>query len=631
MVKYNIDEIKQVANIVDVVSTYLPDLKKNGANYTCKCPFHNEKSGSFTVSLQKGIFKCFGCGESGNSIDFLMKYKNIELPEALTILGEKYNLMGEDTEKNKVEKSSTEKKAFKKPAPKVESELSENLIKWFADRKISEKTLKALKVTEGPEWMPQTKKAENTIQFNYYRVGELINTKFRDGRKNFKLVTGAELIMYNLDAVKDREQIIIVEGEIDCLSLYEAGFKNCISVPNGAGVGKNNLTYFDNSIEFLPENATYILALDNDGPGNNLRDELARRLGFENCKTVVFKDCKDANDALVKYGVDVIGECIGEAKEYPILGVFTANDLRQEITNYYINGLPPAYGIGVREFDELLKFKEGYLTIITGIPGHGKSEFLDFILCKLNVLHGWKSALYSPENHPLELHFSKFAEKIIGKPFEGINKMTPVDLDSMIKYHNDNFFFIKPEEDFTSETILQTAKQLVRKKGIKALVIDAWNKLDHKYTGPNETKYISDELDKIVNFCERHLIHLFLVVHPTKVQKDKTGKYEVPNLYSCAGSANFFNKTANGLCVYINRENGDSEIYVQKVKFKHWGKVGKVNLRWNETNGRYYQGVKNFDNWLQYEGSDAAFEQPPPPKTDTPLFVGNIDEGDLPF
>jgi len=622
MVKYNIEEIKQVSNIVDVVSTYLP-LKKSGANYTCTCPFHNEKSGSFTVNASKNIFKCFGCGESGNSIDFLIKYKKIELQEALHILAEKYNIMGENTEKPK-------KTDFKRPKTKNSSKLSEKCLKWFSERKISEKTLLDLKVTEGIEWMPQTKKDENTIQFNYYRNGELINTKFRDARKNFKLVSGAELIMYNLDSVKGKEKIIIVEGEIDCLSLYECGFENCISVPNGAGVGKNNLTYFDNSIEFLPENTHYILALDNDAPGNNLRDELGRRLGFENCSTVVFRDCKDANECLVKYGKEAIIECINEAKEYPIKGVFTSKDLRNEITSYYINGLPKAYGIGVREFDEYIKFKEGYLTIITGIPGHGKSEFLDFILCKLNVLHGWKSALYSPENHPLELHFSKFAEKIIGKPFEGNEKMSPTDLEAAIQYHNDNFFFIKPEDDFTTDTILSTAKQLVRKKGIKAVVIDAWNKLDHKYKGTNETQYISNELDKIVNFCERNLIHLFLVVHPLKMPKDKTGQYEVPNLYSCAGSANFFNKTANGISVYINRETGDSEIYIQKVKFKHWGKVGKVLFRWNPINGRYYQGLKDFDNWLQYEGSNTKFEETK--KQDTPIFENNLtDKDDLPF
>jgi len=593
MVKYNIDEIKAVANVVDVISTYLP-LKKNGANYTCTCPFHNEKSGSFTVSQAKNIYKCFGCGESGNSIDFLIKYKKIELPEALQILADKYNIMSESIEIPKISH-------FKKPLLKSDTKLSEKLIEWFSKRKISEKTLLELKVGEGLEWMPQTKKDENTIQFNYFRNNELINTKFRDGKKNFKLVTGAELIMYNLDSVKDEKTIIIVEGEIDALSIYECGYKNVISVPNGAGVGKNNLTYFDNSIDFLPEDCSYILALDNDTPGNNLRDELARRLGIENCSTVIFKDCKDANDCLVKYGKDAIIESIKDAKEYPIVGVFNANDIKNEIWDFYNNGLPPGCGIGMAEIDQHIKFKEGYMTIITGIPGHGKSEFLDFILCRLNISHGWKTALYSPENHPLELHFSKFAEKMTGKSFEGRNKMSPLDLEAMINYHAENFFFINPESDFTVQSITKAVKQLVRKKGIKAFVIDAWNKLDHKYT-TTETKYISEVLDELAMFCEKNGVHLFLVAHPTKIMKDKkTGFYEVPNLYSISGSANFYNKTANGLTVYLNRETGLVEIHIQKVKFKHWGKPGCVILGWDYINGRYYKGNPSYESWINIE------------------------------
>lgn len=590
MVKYNIDEIKAASNVVDVISTYLT-LKKNGANYTCTCPFHNEKSGSFMVSATKNLFKCFGCGESGNSIDFLIKYKKIELSEALQILADKYNIMSENIDKPKISH-------FKRPIPKTEAKISVKLIEWFSKRKINEKTLLELKVTEGLEWMPQTKKDENTIQFNYFKNSELVNTKFRDGKKNFKLVSGAELIMYNIDSINGLKEIIIVEGEIDVLSIHESGLKNVISVPNGAGVGKNNLTYFDNSIDFLPENCHYILALDNDLPGNNLRDELARRLGFENCSTVIFKDCKDANECLIKYGKEAVIESIKNAKEYPIIGVFNANDIKSEIWNYYNNGLPPGCGIGMAEIDMHIRFKEGYITIITGIPGHGKSEFLDFILCRLNISHGWKTALYSPENHPLELHFSKFAEKITGKSFDGSNKMSPLDLENMINYHAENFFFINPESDFTIQSITKVVKQLIRKKGIKAFVIDAWNKLDHKYT-TTETKYISEALDELSMFCEKNGVHLFLVAHPTKIVKDKqTGLYEIPNLYSVSGSANFYNKAANGLTVYLNRETGLVEIHIQKVKFKHWGKPGCVHLGWDYINGRYYKGNPSYESWI---------------------------------
>jgi twinkle protein len=139
---------------------------------------------------------------------------------------------------------------------------------------------------------------------------------------------------------------------------------------------------------------------------------------------------------------------------------------------------------------------------------------------------------------------------------------------------------------------------LVRKKGIKGFVIDAWNKLDHQYT-QNETKYISEQLDKLAMFCEKNKIHLFLVAHPTKIQKDKsTGLYDIPNLYNISGSANFYNKTANGLTIYRNFAENITEVYIQKVKFKHWGKVGCVHLAWDFNNGRYYKGAPDNSNWL---------------------------------
>lgn len=523
----------------------------------------------FSFNLNKGAGKCSHCG---------------------VVLVEKKEFIPKPT---KIE--------FKRPLFKSGTKYSPDLIKFFSGRKISEKTLLDMKVTEGVEWMPKNNAEINTIQFNYFRNGELINIKYRGKNKDFKLAKGAELIFYNLDCTIHNNTIIIVEGEMDCLALYECGFKNVVSVPNGAGLGKINFDYLDNSIDSFSEDTQFILAVDNDQAGQNLQNELARRLGVENCKYVRFKDCKDANECLIKYGIQGVTESINAAKEFPIEGVFNANDIEEDIYNYYNNGLPKGSGIGMAEVDMYIRFQEGYLTTITGIPGHGKSEFLDFILCRLNISHGWKTALYSPENHPLELHFSKFAEKISGKPFEGQSRMSPIDLRQMIDYHANNFFFINPKENFTLDNILSSVRSLVRSKGIKAFVLDAWNKLDHQYT-VSETKYISEQLDKIVMFCERNKVHCFLVAHPTKISKNRdTGLYEVPNLYSISGSANFYNKTANGLTVYRNYETGQTEVYIQKVKFKHWGQTGCVHLAWDSTNGRYYKGSPNYDNWLRMD------------------------------
>ena len=588
----------RVINLVDKKEYEVLATKQGENAQTCPvCSAERRKKldKCFSFNLLKGAGKCSHCG---------------------VVLVEKKDFAPKRTQ---IE--------YKRPLFKSGSKYSPDLIKFFNARKVSEKTLLENKVTEGLEWMPQFNAEINTIQFNYFRNGELINVKYRGKNKSFKLAKGAELIFYNLDCTIHNNTIIIVEGEMDCLALYECGFKNAISVPNGATLGKINLDYLDNCIDSFSPDTKFILAVDNDAAGLNLQNELARRLGAENCTYVRFKDCKDANECLIKYGIQGVTEAINDAKEFPIEGVFNASDIEDEILNFYNNGLPKGSGIGMAEFDMYLRFQEGYLTTITGIPGHGKSEFLDFILCKLNISHDWKTALYSPENHPLELHFSKFAEKITGKPFEGINRMSPADLRQMIDYHAKNFFFINPKENFTLDNILDSVRSLVRKKGIKAFVIDAWNKLDHQYT-TSETKYISEQLDKITMFCEKNKVHCFLVAHPTKISKNKdTGLYDIPNLYNISGSANFYNKTANGLTVYRNYETGQTEIYIQKVKFKHWGQTGTLHLAWDSSNGRYYKGIPNYDNWINMTAPKAELV----PNTDF-LSTGIIINNDpLPF
>lgn len=557
---------------------YTITANKTGENeQVCPVCSHTRKKKTdkcFSFNLLKGAGRCNHCG---------------------VVLVEKKDMPKKRTE---IE--------YKRPLFKNDTNYPEQVQTFFKQRLISEKTLLKFKVTHGKEFMPQFGKEVPTINFNYFRNGELINVKYRAANKSFKLVKDAELIFYNLDCAIDNKTIVIVEGEMDALAMAEAGYENVISVPNGANLKKNNFIYLDNCIDFFTDEHKFVLALDNDEAGNNLQNELARRLGFENCHFVRFKDCKDANDCLIKYGIQGIIESMQDKKEFPIEGVFTANDLSDQIYNFYNNGLPSGNGIGMQEFDMYLKFQPGYLTTITGIPGHGKSEFLDFVLVKLNILHDWKCALYSPENHPLELHFSKFAEKIIGKSFDGYEKMSPEDVKNVINYHSQNFFFINPEENFTLDNILESVKYLIRKKGITAFVIDAWNKLDHHYT-VSETKYISEQLDKIVTFCERNKVHCFLVAHPTKITKDRnTGLYDVPNLYSISGSANFYNKTANGIIVYRNYETGMSEIYIQKVKFKHWGQTGCVHLAWNRKNGRYYKGNPDNESWLYVKNQTIA-------------------------
>lgn len=487
------------------------------------------------------------------------------------------------------------KREYKRPEWKNNTNLSDGLIKWFESRFITQDTVKHFKITEGPEWMPQVQKEVNTVQFNYFRDGVLVNTKYRDGFKNFKMYSGAELILYNLDSIKDSEEVIIVEGECDAMAVYQAGYPFVVSVPNGAGTGKINFDYLDNCIEYFHNKTKIYLATDNDLPGRNLQEQLAERLGKERCYKVQFKDTKDANDCLIKYGIQGIIESFQDKKEFPLEGVSTINDYSDEIDDMYDNGLPKGAKTMMANLNKHIKFHKGYIYTFTGKPGDGKSDFVDQITLQLSLTADWKGAFYSPENKPTSLHVSKLARKLTGKSWWGENRINRDELGMVKSYLNDRFFFIKPESDFTLDSILREVKGLVLRKGIDFFVIDAWNKLEHKYNN-NESKYIGESLDKLAVFCESNNVLCFLVAHPTKMQKDKYGNFEIANLYSISGSSNFFNKTDGGFCVHRDFDNEKTIVYIQKVKFSHWGQTGMCEFKYDIESGRFNELDKDLYN-----------------------------------
>ena len=478
------------------------------------------------------------------------------------------------------------KKEYKLPEWKNNTKLSDKIVKWFESRKIEQSELRRMKITEGLEWMPQREKEVNTIQFNYFRDGKLINIKYRDGAKNFKLFKDAELIFYGLDDIKEKNQIIIVEGELDKLAFGSCGVYNVVSVPNGASGSR--LEYLDNCIEYFENCIEIILATDEDLPGIQLRNELSSRLGIERCFKVSFKDCKDANEYLIKYGNESLKNVLNDKKSFPIEGIFSSQDFIEDLRLLYRNGLQPGLKIGFNEFDNLLSFDFGRVYTFTAIPNHGKSEFVDFINERLNIIHGLKIAYFSPENHPLQLHASKIIEKITGCRFNQ-NDLSLQDFENTESYIRDNFFFISPEENVTVDSILTKARVLIKNKGIKVLVIDPYNKLEHqRQSNQSETEYISIFMDKITTFAKINNIILILVAHPRKMNKDASGKHEIPTLYDINGSANFYNKTDFGISIYRNFDSSFTEIYVQKVKFKHLGNIGSCVFSWDKISGRYF-------------------------------------------
>lgn len=480
-------------------------------------------------------------------------------------------------------KPREEKKQFVRPVKVVNVNLTPRAITYFEGRKISKQTLADMKIYSASEWMPQFNKEVECICFPYFFENELINIKFRGQSKSFKLSKDAELIFYNLDCVNQFEEIIIVEGEIDALSFYEAGLKNVISVPNGAN---KTLSYLDEYVELF-EGKKLIIAVDNDMKGFELRSELIRRFGAEYCSVIDFKECKDANEVLVKHDSFVLREYYQNRKDVPVSGIVDLDNCYDSIYNLFVNGLQK--GIELKDsLDNVVTWEAGRLAIWTGIPSHGKSEALDHVNIKLNIAAGWKGVYFSPENFPVEIHFSKIFSKISGKTFDA-KYVNQFEFQKTYEYIKNNFFFIMPEDTFSVEIILEKAKYLIKKHGIKFLVIDPYNKLEHNRGGLSETDYISKLLDKLINFARINNVLIHLVAHPTKMKKnEKTMAYEVPTLYDISGSANFYNKADYGITVYRKwGERETTDIIVQKVKFKHWGDGGIVEKQYNKVNGRY--------------------------------------------
>lgn len=495
-----------------------------------------------------------------------------------------------------------EVKIYEKPVWRNKTELSNLVVKWFEGRRISQNTLVKMKVTEGSEWMPQVGKEVNTIQFNYFKGEDLLNVKYRDGAKNFKLHKGSELIFYNLNALADCEDIYIVEGEIDCLSFIEAGILSVLSVPNGANLNSNNMTYLDSSIDLFNGKKVH-LCFDNDIAGRKLRDDIAKRFGKDRCDFIEFKDCKDANDCLQKYGIQGIIDSIAKPLNFPLEGVFTISDIDNEIEDMYVNGLDKGVSLNIDGFD--LNIVKGYITVVTGIPSHGKSEWVDNMVCSLRVHHNQSGAFYSPENKPTQLHFSKLARRLVGKHWDGEGRISDTEKNLVKRFLDKKFWFLKPEKDFTLKSILDQIRQLKRRFGLDFFVIDAWNKLEHKDNA--DTSYIGKCLDEIAIFCEVENLHCFLVAHPTKIQTNKvTLQYEVPTLYNISGSSNFYNKADNGICVYRDFVKDLTYIYTQKIKFDHWGVEGYSEYKYDIPSKRYYKNEPDRTNWITKEQRQAT-------------------------
>ena len=498
--------------------------------------------------------------------------------------------------------------------------LSDNVVKWFSNRGISQRTLIDCRITEEKFYQPRLKKEVNNIVFNYFYGVTLLNKKFRSSTKDFTQCKNAKKVFYGINDLEGEKECYIVEGEMDKLSLWEVGVKNCISVPNGA----NDLNdVFETCGEELKQIEKFYIAVDNDEAGSKLESALITRLGKVKCRKIEFLNGKDANDEL-QFSKLSLEDCLSNPIDYPIEGTFTAEDVRDEILNLYDNGeeetLKPE-GEEWKTFNDLFSILMGQLTVVTGIPSSGKSNFVEWwIISLIKTNRNLKVSYFSPEHYPLERHHKVMAQKVVGKHFEENKyegRMTRAELEKYIELSSDKIYMTMPENGKIPDWkwILQRWEEQCFKFGCNIFVVDAFNKVK---MDSRETSKIGDVLADVTMFAQMHNAHVIIIAHPNKMAKNDDDKRTVPDLYDVKGSGDFYDQTHNGLVVHRLQDTDDKrDVLIKnlKAKFENQG-AGRINesiiVKYNPKNKRYFTNYEdNLPVWDEPIQQEITYERKP--------------------
>lgn len=576
----------------------------------CKDQRTNKKDRALSVNLDKGVANCHYC----EAISFRKKEPIVTKP---------FTLPKQDW--------------------KNYTKLSDKVVKWVeSTRKISQSTLKTLGITEEVFYQPQLQKKVNNIVFNYFELDQVVNKKYRTANKHFTQSKGGKSIFYNINSVIDKEEAYIMEGEFDVLAMHECGYKNAISLPNGAN---DNDEFWINCKQYLDPIKKFYICTDNDQQGNIVADKIAQRLGKYRCVRVSFKH-KDANGELINSGKNSVNKSIKEAQYFKTQGTFGVDDLYDDILKIYDEGLPETIYPKHECFGnlkEIFSVMRGQLSIVTGIPSHGKSNFMEWYVLNLLQDYDMKASFFSPEHHPLALHQTVFMEKFIGKTFwknPHTSRINKQEIKSYRDWANEKLYLTSSEDGKspTWDWVLETFKEQVFVYGIDIFVIDAFNKLEYNNKNQNELTSIREVLTKLTIFAQLNDVIVFLIAHPRKMSKDVNNVYQMPGLYDISGSSDFRNICHTGAVVYRhfqpvhNADTGEEieknqvEFKTQKVKFNYQGEIGKSEIfRFDVPSGRYYVGnhpPKDRLDQMNYEATK---------KPERPVFETQEKEDDLPF
>lgn len=411
--------------------------------------------------------------------------------------------------------------------------------------------------------------------FDYTNRDELISRKIRTPDKKFWFEPkGQPLQLWNLDGLRGLgsrpvEPLIICEGEFDAIAVNQACGGYVVSVPNGGSSKRSEgAIYADKDQGFaylwaggkliteVDQFDRIILATDSDETGQILRDELALRVGEARCWFLTYPEgCKDANDVLREYGAETLARVIKCATPMRPGYLVKPSELPARQTTH-------AYSTGWEELDRRLMLTRPELMVVTGIPGHGKGQWIRSLAFRLAMAHGWRTAFFTPEDPYERLKRDMFR-------FAAGHKLPVRDwVDQHFRISH-----TPQDERITISVVMSEMEAAAFQHDCQVFVLDPWNEISHERKGRLETEYVEDALVDLKRKARRLKMLLVIVAHPRKIDDGK------PNLYSISGSANWKNKCDHGVIVYRSTPEDDAaQIIVEKCKDHET--MGTPGLAW---------------------------------------------------